>query len=191
MNVVRIPFAEQPEMPWANGLGRTRQVAIDPPDGSLARGFRWRISRAQVAADGPFSRLPGVDRSLWLVAGRGVRLHFPDRLVELTQPLQRCDFAGELDVHAELLDGPIADLNVMVARAAVRAEAAIVELAAGAPMRLPRALQCVVVVLRGAVSIAGVEAEEGDALRCEGTVDGEAIARADSRVLVASFSPLP
>jgi environmental stress-induced protein Ves len=66
-------------MPWANGGGSTRQVAIDPPGATLAGAFRWRVSIAQIASDGPFSRLPGIDRAMWLVRGNGVRLDVDGR----------------------------------------------------------------------------------------------------------------
>ena len=156
-------------MPWANGGGSTRQVAIDPPDGSLQRGFRWRVSCAQVASDGPFSRLPGVDRSLWLVRGSGMRLRFADREVVLAEPMQRVDFAGEDDVRAELLGGPCEDCNVMTRREVVRADARIEHLAEQETRQLSTCAQRLVFVLAGRVSIAspsGVDALEllaGDA----------------------------
>jgi environmental stress-induced protein Ves len=126
MNVRVVRFADQRVMPWANGGGSTREVAIEPPDGSLASGFRWRISRAHVGSDGPFSHLPGVDRSLWLVAGNGMRLAVAGREVVLDRPLQRLDFAGETPIHAHLLAGPCDDLNVMTARGRLQAEVAVV-----------------------------------------------------------------
>lgn len=189
MNVERVPFAEQSDMAWANGQGRTRQVAIEPRDGSLARGFHWRISRAQVAAAGPFSRLPGIDRSLWLLAGDGLRLQVEGRAIELVRPLQRFDFAGELDVHAELCGGPVADLNVMTARAWGRAQAEVVELADGAVLPLPDAPQRVVVVLRGQCEVDGVVAADGDALRVHASAVRAGRAHSAALVLVVGFTP--
>lgn len=166
--IVHIPLAAQAVMPWANGGGSTRQVAIDPPDGSLAHGFRWRVSIAQVDVDGPFSRLPGIDRSLWLLRGGGVRLDVDGREVVLARPLERFDFAGETPIVARLLAGPIEDLNLMVARDRVRAVADVALVDAGsreygtAPERL-------LVVLAGSVTTAtGLCVRCGDALHIVG-----------------------
>lgn len=187
--IVRVPWASQPVMPWANGGGSTRQVAIDPPDGSLQRGCRWRISRANVASGGPFSRLPGLDRSLWLLTGAGVRLDVDGRDVVLDRPYQRFDFAGEVPIGCTLLAGPCEDLNVMVARGIVAAEAAVHELTAGAVVRWRVAEQGVVVVLAGDVEArpGGVLAN-GDALRLDGAHALELHAARAAVLLLASFA---
>lgn len=44
--------------PWKNGGGVTREIAAQPPGASLD-GFAWRVSVADVAQPGPFSRFPG------------------------------------------------------------------------------------------------------------------------------------
>lgn len=185
-----IPFAEQPVMPWANGGGSTRQVAIDPPDGSLQRGFRWRVSCAQVASDGPFSRLPGVDRSLWLVRGGGMRLRFADREVVLAEPMQRVDFSGEDEVAAQLLGGPSEDCNVMVTRGVVRAEARIERIVANEAFVLDSAQACMALVLEGGIATCDGRhvADAGDALRVDGPGRVDARAGKGSVVLVARFA---
>ncbi|MFM7247546.1 MAG: HutD family protein, partial [Actinomycetota bacterium] len=43
------------EMPWANGLGTTREIALDPDAGAGGAPFRWRLSMADLAGPGPFS----------------------------------------------------------------------------------------------------------------------------------------
>lgn len=166
--VVLIARAAQPEMPWANGGGSTRQIAIEPPTGSLANGFRWRVSQARVARDGPFSRPPGVDRALWLLAGNGVRLDVDGREVVLARPGDRFDFAGELPITATLLAGPIEDLNVMTSRADVRADAQLTVLTDGTHIEVAPASERLVAVLTGAIRCQGVDAAAGDALRCDG-----------------------
>lgn len=147
-----VPAHEHTVMPWANGGGATRQVAIDPPDGSLAKGFRWRVSRARVTSDGPFSLLPGVDRSLWLVSGAGMRLDVAGTEVVLARSLQRFDFAGEAVVHATLRDGPCEDFNVMVARDQVVADALVHEWTAAAALRIEVTEQRLLVLLSGRVA---------------------------------------
>lgn len=184
-----LPRAMQRVMPWQNGGGTTRQVAIDPPDGSLATGFRWRISVAHVAKGGPFSHLPGVDRSLWLVRGNGMRLTLPDREVVLEQPFARLDFAGETRIEAALLDGPCEDCNVMTRRADVSANARIVSLRDGERLRLEPAPQQILLVLEGALRVRepALGLDEGDALRCD-EVGCEVSAERTANVLVATFA---
>ena len=188
--LVLIPRASQPVMPWANGGGSTRQVAIEPPDGSLPRGFHWRISIAQVASDGPFSHLPGIDRSLWLLSGAGMRLDVDGREVVLDRALQRLDARGETPIVCRLLAGPCEDLNVMVARDRVGADANVHELAAQAQLAVDVTGQGVVLALRGAFTAEDVVVGEREALRVDGpcriTLTAHAAA---ATVLVATFRP--
>ena len=192
----RVRRAEQPLMPWQNGGGSTRQVAIEPADGSLANGFTWRVSCAQVDSDGPFSRLPGVDRSLWLWRGRGLRLSLDSQELLLATPYARCDFAGEVPVAATRLDGACEDVNVMTTRARCRADARLVALHAGDTLRVPSAPQWLLLVLDGALDGAfasqqggASELAAGDALRGEGA-GPELCARTHGTALVVAFTPL-
>ncbi|MCB9670060.1 MAG: HutD family protein [Alphaproteobacteria bacterium] len=106
---------QQPVILWKNGGGRTRSVAI-APEGAGLDAFDWRISVAEVAADGPFSAFPDVDRTLVLLSGDGMELVSSDGSVVLARPGDRWDFPGELPVQAALLGGPTIDLNLMVRR---------------------------------------------------------------------------
>lgn len=102
--------------PWKNGGGTTTQLAAWP-EGAGLDAFDWRISSAQVAAAGPFSLFPGVDRSLTVLQGHGLKLDFDGtRAVTLTCADQPLTFRGEQQVYAALLDGPITDFNVMTRR---------------------------------------------------------------------------
>lgn len=190
MQVHRIPFAAQRVMPWKNGGGSTREVAI-APSASAPAGFTWRVSVASVAADGPFSAFPGVDRSLWLLRGNGMVLDVAGREVRLERAWQRFDFAGETPIHARLIDGGNEDLNVMVERATTAAEAAIAHLA-------PRELRtCVLVAgahivlaLTGELQVDGIGLVPGDAMRCLGAGKLSLLAAANgASLLVASFCP--
>lgn len=107
-------------MPWKNGGGSTTQLAISPPGAGLDD-FDWRISTAQVAASGPFSIFPGIDRSLAILRGDGLSLQ-PDEqdAVLLTPDSEPFAFAGEQRIDATLISGPIADFNVMTRRASWR-----------------------------------------------------------------------
>ncbi|MBL8756481.1 MAG: HutD family protein [Planctomycetes bacterium] len=187
MNARVVRLHEQREMPWANGGGSTREVAIAPPGASLATGFHWRISRAHVGSDGPFSHLPGVDRSLWLLAGNGMRLRVDGRDVVLDEPLQRFDFAGETPIHATLLAGACSDLNVMTARGSVRGEAAVVEGELGC-VRVARGETVVLLVLDGELGEVGgaFRLTSGDAVVGDGPGQWRCVG-APAAALVARF----
>lgn len=118
----RFALAELTPMPWKNGGGTTREIAAWPPAAGLDT-FDWRLSIADIAADGPFSAFPGIDRQIVLLDGDGVRLRardgsFDHRLVALGEPFA---FAGEAAVDATLLGGSTRDFNVMTRRGRCRA----------------------------------------------------------------------
>ena len=74
MEIQRLPREGHLEMPWANGRGVTREIAVArAPDGSSAP-FLWRASMADLDGDGPFSAFPDVDRVLVLLEGEDVAL---------------------------------------------------------------------------------------------------------------------
>ena len=101
---------------WKNGGGSTTEIAIEPPGASLER-FDWRISMARVASDGPFSEFPGVDRTLAVISGRGLRLAIGGKpAVTLDRGSAPIQFPGDVATSARLLSGEITDLNVMSRR---------------------------------------------------------------------------
>jgi len=103
-------------MPWKNGGGETAEVAIWPADAALD-GFDWRVSMASVAADGPFSAFAGIDRTLAVLGGAGLRLRIGDHPpIELTPRSAPHTFPGDATTAATLVAGPITDLNVMTRR---------------------------------------------------------------------------
>jgi len=112
-----IPYAGLEPAPWKNGGGSTTEIAIAPPGASLDK-FDWRISLATIAASGPFSAFPGVDRTLALVDGPGVMLEIGDegRFV-LSEDDPIVEFAGESVVSATLAGAVTTDFNVMTRRA--------------------------------------------------------------------------
>ena len=118
MSIRLIDRATARQMPWKNGAGLTIELAIAPATAGLDN-FEWRISSAQVTGSGEFSCFAGVDRSLALLAGTGLRLQrgqVEPLLVTTQAPVVA--FPGEQAIRAELLDGPITDLNIMTRRAA-------------------------------------------------------------------------
>ena len=97
--------------PWRNGGGVTRELLAWPS----VDAWQVRVSVADIAADGPFSAYPGVQRWFAVLEGAGVELGFegamPRRLAVGDAPL--C-FDGAATPSCRLLDGPTRDLNVML-----------------------------------------------------------------------------
>jgi environmental stress-induced protein Ves len=106
-------------MPWKNGGGETVEIAVSPEGAGLAD-FDWRVSMAGVAADGPFSIFPGIDRTLSILEGDGLLLSVEGAApVELTQASDPFAFPADVAASASLVGGPVTDLNVMTRRAAL------------------------------------------------------------------------
>ena len=110
MRVVRA--AEQTRVRWRNDGGWTRDVGRDS---HTEHAFTWRVSIADVEADGPFSRFDGFDRLLVLLGGVGMDLVCTEvgETMRLRPDTPRARFAGEVAIVAELLAGPTTDFNVI------------------------------------------------------------------------------
>lgn len=107
-------------MPWKNGGGETREIAVSPAGATLDT-LDWRASLATVAEDGPFSVFKGVERTLCVIRGAGIRLQAGDRApADLHVSSEPYSFDGEAVTSARLINGPIEDLNVMSRRGRFR-----------------------------------------------------------------------
>ncbi len=107
-------------MRWKNGGGETTEIIVSPEGASLDT-FDWRVSMAHVASDGPFSLFPGIDRTLAVLDGNGIRLRVAGTgTFDLTPASEPLAFPADAAAGAELIDGPIHDLNVMSRRGAMR-----------------------------------------------------------------------
>jgi environmental stress-induced protein Ves len=107
-------------MRWKNGGGETAEIAVSPP-GAALDAFDWRLSMARVETDGPFSAFPGIDRTLVILEGEGIRLAVGDGTpVTLTQDCEPHAFPADTPAVAHLVGGPVADLNFMSRRGRVR-----------------------------------------------------------------------
>lgn len=103
-------------MPWKNGGGETTEIAVSPEAAGMTA-FDWRISMATVAADGPFSRFPDVDRTLSILSGGGLRLEIQGMApLMVTTASEPVSFPADAVTSAVLLQGPVVDLNVMTRR---------------------------------------------------------------------------
>lgn len=110
---------------WKNGGGVTREIAAWPEDAGTGD-FAWRVSLADVAADGPFSAFPEVDRTLTLVEGAGMDLTVAGAHRRVAERYAPQDFAGDEPTDCRLIDGPVRNFNVMYRRGTVRARTAVV-----------------------------------------------------------------
>ncbi|TKA96936.1 HutD family protein [Cereibacter changlensis] len=87
-------------MPWANGRGVTvEMLRVEGPSGLL-----FRLSRASVVEDGPFSIFPGVERVLTVISGPGFDLLGERRL--RCDPLAPVAFPGDEALAASGVRGP-------------------------------------------------------------------------------------
>lgn len=105
-----VRLADAVPTPWRNGGGVTRELLAWP----AGAGWRWRVSVAEVAAGGPFSRFDGVQRWFAVLQGHGVRLQVGTARHELTRASEPFCFDGAATVDCELIDGATQDLNLML-----------------------------------------------------------------------------
>jgi environmental stress-induced protein Ves len=117
MTLQRFARKALPSTPWKNGGGTTREIAVWPPEAGLGM-FDWRVSIGTVAANGPFSMFPGMDRTIVLLDGAGMRLRSADGSVahRLDEPHEPFAFSGDAAVDCILIGGPASDFNVMTRR---------------------------------------------------------------------------
>jgi uncharacterized protein len=114
MSIIRL--RECHSVPWKNGTGRTRELAIHPAGASMDD-FIWRISVAEVDSASPFSAFPGIDRHIALLQGAGFTMTLDDGYVHaLTEPFTPFAFPGEAQVSVSLTGGPTRDFNLMIRR---------------------------------------------------------------------------
>lgn len=161
MLLSRLP--DQRRTPWKNGGGVTTEL-LALPRGATLDTFALRISRARVDGAGPFSRFPGVDRTLVVLAGEGLALRIDGR-DDLRLPARAAPFAfgGERAIDATLLGGPVEDFNVMTRRAALRHEVAWKRVDGGATLA-PRGSLVVLAVVEGRIVLDDVALVGGEAV---------------------------
>jgi len=151
MTVAVARRADHRVMPWRNGGGTTREIAVCP--GAAPGRFAWRLSIASVTQAGPFSTFDGYDRVIMVLDGGGMVLDVEGVAHRFARPHEPFAFAGEACVHCDLIDGPIHDFNVMVDRATHRTTVDIITVSA--PLDLAPAVETrAVVVLDGRAILA-------------------------------------
>ncbi|BBP99491.1 hypothetical protein BSFA1_46200 [Burkholderia sp. SFA1] len=124
----RVSIASIAPERWRNGGGLTRTVA--------SQGGDWRVSIAEVARDGPYSRFEGIARISVVLRGHGVVLRDEAGAAVALKPLLAAAYDGARAWRASLDDGPVTVLNVMTRIGAYRARVrAITQPLAIAPCR--------------------------------------------------------
>ena len=99
--------------PWRNGGGVTRELLAWPGPAD----WQFRISVAEICRDGAFSAYPGVERWFAVLDGEGVALRIDGSEYRQQPHSAALRFAGEAQVHCQLLGGPTRDLNLMLRHA--------------------------------------------------------------------------
>lgn len=122
--VTLLPSNTYRRVRWRNGAGWTREIMSWPSDGAVdaPTSWLWRISIAEVEADGPFSSFPGVERECLLLRGEGLQLQIDtvgDRT--LLPPFGRQRFGGDLATAATRIDGRVEVFNLMWRRDHIQA----------------------------------------------------------------------
>jgi environmental stress-induced protein Ves len=111
--VTVLPRASQRRVRWRNGAGWTTELAARPDGGE----FDWRISVAEIEGDCEFSRFPGVDRGIVVIAGAGFTLDVdgaPPVVLRAGGPPHA--FAGDVAARCTVAGGPSRAFNVMTRR---------------------------------------------------------------------------
>ena len=117
----RFDYDALPVSRWRNGGGETREIVSYPPG---VADFAWRASIATIAADGPFSPFPGIDRVITLLHGDSVLLRHAQGEQQL-QPHQPWPFPGEWAIDAQIGDSACQDFNIMTRRDSWQAQVAV------------------------------------------------------------------
>jgi environmental stress-induced protein Ves len=166
-------------VPWKNGLGMTREIAVQPSVDSDA--FLWRVSIAEVNSTAPFSSFPDIDRHIVLLDGAGFTMMLNDEYRhELTTPFMPFAFAGEAKVSVRLAYGPTRDFNLMVQRAHARGEVIVWRKPGFQPIDSTIAL---IYAAHGEIETADGLLEAGDAWRPSGAGMPSVVLRQDAIAL--------
>ena len=131
-NLVRLADVQQ--SPWRNGGGVTQELVAWPDNGDWV----WRMSVAQIDADGPFSRFDGVERWFAVLSGAGVRLDVDGAAHTLTVADAPFLFDGGSETHCTLQESSTQDFNLMVRRGAGRSHMQRIQGQFGVALNAPK-----------------------------------------------------
>lgn len=133
-------------VPWKNGGGVTRELAVREEDGRMV----WRLSLADIIRDGPFSAFPGLSRIHCIVEGAGHVLSSAGTSLD-ARPMDPLAFDGGLELDCRLREGPCKAFNVIYDPERVSASARVLR-----DCRLPGTSGSqAVIVVSGSLEIIG------------------------------------
>jgi environmental stress-induced protein Ves len=180
--------ADRTPTPWKNGGGTTREIAAGP-EGAGIDDFAWRVSLADVRADGPFSAFHGVDRTLTVVEGAGMDLTVGGVRTLADERFVPQDFPGDAPTECRLIDGPVVNLNVMYRRDRTQVTTAVVR--GRLPVDVPPGTTVLLVALDGPALLedAGIELKPYDAVLATGAPLGTL--HATARTALVTLRPEP
>lgn len=136
-------------MTWKNGGGTTTEIATEP-ENAKGHDYLWRVSIADVARDGPFSRFPGFDRVSMMISGNGLVLDAgANGTVSLETLFQPAAYSGDWMVDGRLTDGPIGNFNVIYNPSKVSVIVDVVDLTRSTPHETRRSYSSTTTLLQG------------------------------------------
>lgn len=175
----RIVPAQHRRMPWRNGGGTTSEIVVEPAELSAGDRFVYRVSIAEVARDGPFSRFEGYDRHIVLLEGAGMTLDCEGQGRMDLRRLEPRSFSGGWSVVGTLRAGPVRDFNLIVDHARAASSLGVRRLGDGQRVESRREETSIVHVVEGTLE----GADAGDTLVFDGPY--EIAARAVTVVAIA------
>ena len=154
-----IRHADYQTMPWKNGLGTTREICSK----RLGSRMAWRLSLAQVDADGAFSEFAGMERILTVVQGQGMRLVSPDQEYQ-ARPFQPVAFSGGTQITGYCDSTPIENFNLIFDPALIDAQVRIADCSGPVDLAGRSVATTIIHVLQGQIVVA-----DGSVLLAEDT----------------------
>lgn len=175
-----IRVGDSTPIPWKNGMGMTREIAVQPSESS-GDAFVWRASVAEVDSAAPFSSFPGIDRHIVLLSGAGFTMTLDGKHRHaLHAPFEPFAFAGESSVSVTLAGGSTQDFNLMVRRGSARGEVEVLRKPGAHALHASTVL---IYAARGEVRTPGGNLHVGDAWLAADSTNGMIILHDDAIAL--------
>lgn len=179
--ILHLRLADARRRPWKNGRGTTLELALWPVDADFERGsFDWRVSCARVDAPGPFSLFPGFERVLLATSGPGLELTHGELAPRARlRPLEPYSFSGDWPTSAELLGGPVDDVNVVTRRGVWESDVQVLRLGSRQARESPAAEHVLAHLVRGSARVRVSGEDEPFALQLRDTVWARGLSAGD------------
>jgi environmental stress-induced protein Ves len=156
MQLIPLPFSRYRQVPWRNGGGSARDIAVHPVGASMADPFGWRVALAEIEHDGPFSHYePDIERIITLLDGAGFELEFEEAHgISLSEPHMPARFRGHWQTSCRLKGGRCIVINILYDDRAFSSQTHIIRPVADQPMVFsPPGRQSILFCLNGRFEI--------------------------------------